>query len=338
MWLDHEHGIVLRYEQHGVPKKFGGDAGYRYAVIGITFGQGPSDADLASVPPVAVHDVPEGSGTSGGSGSDSGMEFQAPPGFIAVGPPSVKGTSLSLQGVGFGDEFLSDGTSYVMGTFRGGSRQGFVYVKERIRALGLPVEFMTGTVQAAGSCRVWTGHFTDGLRWLAMSRGTIAILVVANKLTEVDLVHYAATGICTAPIAPPLTAREVRNTALDHLETEINITRQILGWAIRAAPSASDKSTLITFDKRLQALDRTVFAIHNRDNPKAAYSSPSITLEGHHAFKDTLRGLKGEIGLAKSMLAQAAATLQTSADKTTLQQRGTVFDDLVRAVDVMVQA
>ena len=107
MWLDHERGIVLRYEEHGVPKRFGGDRAYNYTVTGITFGHGPSDADLAYVPPVAVQTVPQrGGGISSGYGSGSGsnMQFQAPPGFIVVGQPTVQGATLSLRGAGSGEE------------------------------------------------------------------------------------------------------------------------------------------------------------------------------------------------------------------------------------------
>jgi hypothetical protein len=87
----------------------------------------------------------------------------------------------------------------------------------------------------ARSCQVWTGAFADGLRWLTMMRGQIAILVVANKLTTTELVQYAAKGVCGAPIVPPPSASEVENTALDHLEVEIDITRQILFGHHRSA-------------------------------------------------------------------------------------------------------
>ncbi len=130
----------------------------------------------------------------------------------------------------------------------------------------------------------------------------------------------------------------MRNTALDRLETEIDITRQIFGWAIAAAPSASDKTILKGFDTRLQSLDRTVFAIRNRGNPKAMYSGPGYPPAGNHAFKDTLQGLKGEIGAAKFNLAHAEAAVQTPADRQTLEQQGSVFDDLMRAVDTILHA
>lgn len=339
VWLDHEHGVVLRYEESGTSRLSGAAHGYRYLVTSITFGSGPSNVDLAYVPPVAVADTPRnqsGSSSGNSSGSGSAMQFQAPPGFVAVGQPTVQGATLSLRGAGNGEEWLSSGTVFATGIFRGSPQQGFLYIKERIRALGLPAELMTGEVHAAGDCSVWTGTFADGLRWLAMMRGKIAILVVANKLSRADLVHYAATGICRAPIVPQLSASDLRNTALDRLESEIDITRQILGWAISAAPSTSDKSVLKRFDTRLQSLDRTVFAIRNRGNSKAMYNGPGYPPPGNHAFKDTLQGLKGEIGAAKFNLAQAEAAVQTPADRRTLEQQGVVFDDLVRAVDTIL--
>ena len=339
IWLDHEHGVVLRYEEQGIPKHFGGRQGYRYVVTSITFGHGPTDTDLASPPPVAIEDLPQNSGAeTGGGGAGPGTAFQAPPGFIAVGSPVTHGSALSLRGSGNGSEWLSRGSSVAEGVFRGDPTQGFVYVKERIRVLGLPAALTAGSSQTAGACQVWTGTFPNGLTWLAMMRGKIAILVVANKLTQANLVRYAASGVCAAPIVPPLSAQAVQDTALDHLETEIDITRQILGWVVAAAPSAADKQTLKAFDVRLESFDRTVFAIRHSDDPHPVYSPPGFPPVQRHAFADTVQGLKGEIPAAKSQLAAAEAAVQLPADRQQLEQRGTVFDDLIRAVDAMLPA
>lgn len=337
IWLDHEYGVVLRYEEHGIPKQFGGGQGYRYVVTSIVFGHGPTDADLAAPPPVAIGDLPQNSGAqTGGGGGGPGIAFQAPPGFVVVGNPVTHGPALSLRGSGNGGEWLSGGLSIAEGVFRGGPTQGFVYVKERIRALGLPAALTAERAQAAGSCQVWTGTFSNGLTWLAMMRGKIAILVVADKLTQADLVRYAARGICTAPIASLPSAREVQNTVLDHLETEIDITRQILGWVRAAAPSAADKQTLKAFDVRLESFDRTVFAIRHAGDPQAVYSPPGFPPVQRHAFADTVQGLKGEIPAAKSQLAGAESAVQSPADRQRLVQQGIVFDDLVRAIDAML--
>jgi hypothetical protein len=336
IWLDHQHGIVLRYEEHGLPKDSGATQGYQYLVTSITFGSGPSDTDLAYVPPVAVEDLPQVSYTeTSGSGPNTG--FPAPPGFIAIGTPLIHGVHLALQGAGNGGEWPNSGLSYAEGIF-GQASQNFVYVKERIRALGLPARLTTGSPKTAGSCQVWTGKFSDGLKWLAMMRGQIAILLVANKLTQSNLVQYAATGICTAPIVPPPSADDLENTALDRLESEIDITRQILGWAAAAAPSAADKTTLRGFDTRLESFDQTVFAIRHRGDPQAVYGPPTFPPPTKESFKNAVNGLKGEVPAAKYQLAQAEAAVQSPADRQTLQQRGTVFDDLIQAVDAMLPA
>ena len=333
LWLDQQYGIILRYETHGMSKLPGGPRGYRYLVTSITFGQGPSDADLAYSPPVAVTALPSNATSQGGGGgSGPGTRFQAPPGFIAIQDPVAQGSAMQLRESAYSSEWLSGGTSVAEGLFQGGASQGFVYVKERIRALGLPVALMTGSPQMARSCQVWTGAFADGLRWLTMMRGQIAILVVANKLTTTELVQYAAKGVCGAPIVPPPSASEVENTALDHLEVEIDITRQILGSVIAAAPTASDKHTLTAFDARLEAFDRTVFAIRHRSEPQAKYSPPSFPPPEKDSFADTVDALKGEMGAAKQML---AAAVQSSTDRQTLETQGKVFDDLIRAVDAM---
>jgi hypothetical protein len=171
-----------------------------------------------------------------------------------------------------------------------------------------------------------------------MQRGQIAILVVANKLTQPDLVRYAASGICTAPMVPPPSAQQVLDSTLENLETEIDITRQILGWVIAAAPSSADKQTLKGFDRRLESFDRTVFAIRHRGDPQARYSPPGFPPPEKHTFKDAVQALKGEIPAAKDQLSAAEAAVQSAADRQTLQQGGAVFDDLIHTVDGMVAA
>jgi hypothetical protein len=338
VWLDHQYGITLRYEQHGARNIPGAQRGYRYEVTSITFGQGPSDADLAYVPPVALKNAPQNGiaqSSSGGGGGGPGAKFQAPPGFISVRNPMLQGKPMSAVGFGYGSEGMSGGSTYAEAEFRGNPSTSFVYLKERIRALGLPPQLTAGNAQMAGSCQVWTGTFSDGLTWLSMQRGKIAILVVSNTLTQPKLVQYATNRICPAPVVPPPSAEAVQDTALDHLETEIDITRQILGWAIAAAPSAADKRTLKSFDVRLQAFDRSVFALRHRGDSQAVYSPPGFPPVQHHAFKDTLAGLLGEIPAAESQLTQAEAAVKTPADRQTLQQQGTVLQDLVQAVKSM---
>lgn len=338
LWLDQQHAIVLRYETHGVSKQAGEPRDYRYLVTSITFGQGPSDADLAYTPPVAVTDLPNTGSQGGGGGAGPGAQFQAPPGLVAVKNPVIQGSTMQLHGSGYGSEWLSGGPSVAEGLFQGNASEGFLYLKERIRALGLPAVLTTGSAQSAGSCQVWTGTFPDGPRWLSLMRGQIAILVVANKLTPADLVHYAATGICAAPIVPPPSTEEVENTALDHLEVEIDITRQILGTVIAAAPNAADKHTLTTFDTRLEAFDRAVFAIRHRSDPQTRYRPPSFPPPQKDSFADAVDALKGEMGAATHMLAEAETAVQSVTDRHTLVTRGKVFVGLIQAVDGMLQS
>ena len=144
--------------------------------------------------------------------------------------------------------------------------------------------------------------------------------------------QYAMNRICLASVVPPPSAQAVLNTTLDHLETEIDITRQILGWVIAAASTAADKRTLKAFDLRLQSFDRSVFAIRHRGEPQAVYGPPSFPPVQHHSFKDTVAGLLGEIPAATGQLTQAEAAVKTVSDRQTLQQQGTVLQDLVRAV------
>jgi outer membrane lipoprotein-sorting protein len=338
IWLDHEHGITLRYEQHGTLNIPGAQKLYRYEVTSITFGQGPSDADLAYVPPVPSKNAPQNGiaqSSSGGGGGGPGAKFQAPPGLISVRNPVSHGVPMSAVGFGYGSEGINGGSTYAEALFRGSPSAGFVYLKERIRALGLPPALTTGSAQMAASCQVWTGTFSDGLTWLAMQRGKIAILVVSNTLTQPKLVQYATNRICPAPTVPPPSAEAVLDTTLDHLEAEIDITRQILGWAIAAAPSAADKRTLGSFDVRLQAFDRSVFALRHRGDPQAVYSSPGFPPVQHHAFKDTLAGLLGEIPAAENQLTQAEAAVKIPADRQTLKQQGAVLQELVHAVKGM---
>jgi hypothetical protein len=169
-----------------------------------------------------------------------------------------------------------------------------------------------------------------------MLRGKIAVFVVADELSRASLVEYAANRICTAPVVPPLSPSSVRDTTLDHLETEIDITRQILGWAIVAAPSASDKRTLKVFDARLETFDRTVFGIRHRGDPQAKYSPPGFPPPQRHPFKDTVQSLEGEVPAAKFQLTQAEAAVQSSDDRQILKQQGAVFDHLIRAAEAML--
>jgi hypothetical protein len=336
VWLDHQYGVVLRYETHGLSKLQGWpQRGLRYVVTSIAFGQGPSDADLAHIPPVAIKNLPGNSGGGGGGGPDA--PFTAPPGLIVLPAPVVGGTAMTQQSFAYSSGVPSDVTNTAEVSFQGNASQGFVYVMERMRALGLPSALTTGSPQAAGSCQARTGTFADGNRWLAMVRGHIAVLVVANKLSAADLVQYAASGICTAPIVPQPSKADVENTALDRLSTEIDITRQIIGWAIAAAPNAADKQTLTGFDKRLEAFDRTVFSIRHRGDPHATYTPPGFGPPEKESFANALQGIQGELGAADYALTNAETAVQSAADRHTLKVQGKVFNEINNAVGALTK-
>jgi hypothetical protein len=77
-----------------------------------------------------------------------------------------------------------------------GSGDAFLYIQEQVRVSGLPAALRTGPAHHAGACTVWTGRYADGLRRLALARGRVSLLAVANRLTQKQLVHYAARHIC----------------------------------------------------------------------------------------------------------------------------------------------
>ncbi len=123
--------------------------------------------------------------------------------------------------------------------------------------------------------------------------------------------------------------------ALDRLRGEIAITRQITGWAIQDAPSGADMTTLQGFDGRLQAFDRTVFAIQYRGDPSAVYSGPWFPPHPAGPFEQDLQATQGELCAAHAALANAVAALTSKTGRQTLEQQGVVFDDLAQAVNRM---
>lgn len=327
-WLDHQTGLVLRMVQRGVPRRFGFGT-FQYAVTSLTVGQGPSDADLAYVPPVPVQPLSGGGAVTGESGPSGPSGFQAPPGFVTVAVPA----GMSLDGVGQAFDWPNNGPTSFTVTFRG-SEQGIVSVAQQIRGLGLPAALTSGAPIQAGACAAYAGTFPDGVNWVAMQRGQVAILAVATRLAASQLAQYAATGICDAPLSPPLTAQQIEQSALQNLSTEIGITRQILVSAIRAAPNARDRRVLKGFDARLATFDQTVFAMAN---PGVAYRPPAFGPAQHTTFRYAVSALRGEIKAAQAQLTAAEAAVQSPADRQTLAQQGAVFAELLRAVSAMTR-
>lgn len=212
LWIDHEHLVVLQSRQYDIPPTYGAESLYR--VTSITFGQGPTSAQLAYVPPVAVKDAPTGGWTSISGGSlGGGQDWQAPRGFIQAGAPSgpgdrryfaagesqqfdPPGKNPSAVGVLYATRRLPAPGAPPTGSPRSQVKGPYVYVQERRRRNGPPPLFASGTQHLAGTCTVWTGRYEDGVRWLGLTRGTISLEATSNTVSQAQLVRYAATKIC----------------------------------------------------------------------------------------------------------------------------------------------
>ena len=212
LWIDHEHVVLLQSRRYDIPPDFGGESLYR--VTSITFGQGPTSAQLAYEPPVTVKDAPvNGWGASSGSSLGGGSQWQAPKGFIPAGAPTGPGGRQYIA-VSESQRFDPPGNhpsevSVVYAARRSPTPQSpptgpqrsrlkgpYVYVQERKRKNGPPPLFGTGAQHMAGTCAVWTGRYPDGIRWLGLTRGDVSLEATTNKLSQTALVRYAATKIC----------------------------------------------------------------------------------------------------------------------------------------------
>jgi hypothetical protein len=219
-WIDHEYGVVLRYQEFGLQVGFPSYAPhFLYRVTAITFGAGPTAAELAYHPlarpvratvinpmrPPLPHPLP----------GPWVATWRVPPGFIAARPPAgtanmpyILGLSSTLnlpdivvlsRTVGFRVTF---GASHIDAAFLTpnqpgprGARGSFLYIQEQHRA-AFPAALMTGRRWRAGACVVYTGTYPDRLHWLALARGHVSLVVVADALGERALVHWAATRVC----------------------------------------------------------------------------------------------------------------------------------------------
>lgn len=201
LWIDHEHGVVLRYQESDFPPVHGFDQDFVYRVTSLDFGRAPTAADLRyqpSVQPTSVDSMAHPGGGGGTVGSDG--SWQPPMGFISVGPPTdVQGQRYALASAGQIDDALfaagSVNALYVLNG-AGSSGNSFVYIQEQRRITGLPAQFASGTPHIAGHCTVYTGAYPDGLHWLAVARNEVSLLAVAKVLSEQDLVGWASAQIC----------------------------------------------------------------------------------------------------------------------------------------------
>ena len=206
IWIDRAHGLVLRYQEYGMPTSGNFSRNFVYRVTSLTYGSGPTRAELAyhsPVPPVTAGTNPTTNQGFGGMGERP--RWQVPTGFIPVSAPSdAQGRPYIVGGTGqYSDGLLP--VSSINAVFLSTPRQvdfnhppkgPYVYVQEQYRSNGLPPFFTGGTSHAAGRCTAYTGTYPDGIHWLALARGKISLLAVADRLGEARLTQWAATRIC----------------------------------------------------------------------------------------------------------------------------------------------
>lgn len=196
LWIDHAHGVVLRYQEYGLPREPGYIQDYVYKVTSISFNRGPSPSQLAYRPPVRVKGFLSATGVVGPVGVGPGSVLQVPPPLIymdALSGPGGKQYALAGEGRE-PDPVTGNPTALrVLFTPTGSTRGPYLYIEEQVRVFGLPAAFKAGTVHVMGRCRLWTGRYPDGLRWLAGARGEVSLLAVTDALTQNGLAHYAFT-------------------------------------------------------------------------------------------------------------------------------------------------
>lgn len=210
IWIDHSHGIVLRYREYGLPAGRQLAQSFVYRVTSVTFGTGATAVELAYRSPVPPVSSGPGGGMSGSSGtSGQNQSWRVPPGFITAGPPTdAHGRQYTLAGSGQSQD-SSQAVSSIYGVYLrnaplatgpptpSSSPSGlFLYVEEQRRPSGLPAQLTSGAGHAAGHCTAYTGTYPDGLHWLALAQDKISLLAVSDHLGEQVLLHWAATRTC----------------------------------------------------------------------------------------------------------------------------------------------
>jgi hypothetical protein len=208
IWVEHEHPVILKVQVTGLTRQQGGN--YTYRVTSISFGQQPTAVQLAFTSPVPVTNPPDSSQNTGSTGNGpSGTSiggntgWQAPDGFLSVGAPiGPKGKRYISTGSSQMGEPGGQGTagaSVIFGrasAHRHATKANFVLVQERRRENGPPSLFAGAPAQPAGTCQAVTGTFPDGIHWVGFTRNDIYVMVSSDRLTEGNLVRYAATAIC----------------------------------------------------------------------------------------------------------------------------------------------
>lgn len=193
VWFDHQLGIVLQVEQHGVLAASGLPRNLVYRVTSLTVGHGASAGDLGYQPPVPVTAPP--SPSRGTPVASKRLSLTIPAGLARFQPPDhfvLKGqvpTNSPLTGKPFSFAALFTRSHH------------FLYVRERIRADGLPPELRPGVPVQFVGCQVWTGRYPDGVRWLALQHRHVSVLAASNTLSRAALRNWAASSICNRPIS-----------------------------------------------------------------------------------------------------------------------------------------
>ncbi|MGI8969055.1 MAG: hypothetical protein ACR2GA_08135 [Chloroflexota bacterium] len=218
LWGDHQYGFVLRYQESlppvDIPRGRGahgfviGPRYFLYRVTSLTFGSGPTKTELSyrsPTRPITVHDP--GGEYERSSFTQSGLHgpWRIPAGFLAPGPlVSAQGQRYGIVGGGRINDSLfgpiSTSAVYRLNPAPGArefTETGpFVYLQELHRSGGLPDQLRRGRRHAGARCTVYTGSYADGLRWMALARGRVSLLAVANRLSQLELARWGTRQIC----------------------------------------------------------------------------------------------------------------------------------------------
>jgi hypothetical protein len=183
-WIERSNGLVLRYQEMGMPTSGEFPQHFVYKVTPI-----PSSSSVSS--------------SSGGVsvGGSLGSQWTAPTGLVSLpAPTDAHGYAYTSCGSGQGTDSqgntISASVLFVNG-WKSGPLKGricthpFVYLQEQVRTPGLPAPLQVGSGHVTGGCTAYASSYHDGLHWLALQKGKVSILAVADKLDRRALISYA---------------------------------------------------------------------------------------------------------------------------------------------------
>jgi hypothetical protein len=167
LWIERSDGMVLRYEEMGMPTSGEFPQHFAYRVTSLKL-SGPTAAQLAYHPPVTpIQSSSSSSGSSGGGvvGGSLGSQWTAPTGLVSLpAPTDAHGYAYTSCGSGQGTDSLGNTISasvlFVNG-WKSGPLKGricthpFVYVQEQVRAQGLPGAMKVGAPHLSGACTAY---------------------------------------------------------------------------------------------------------------------------------------------------------------------------------------